>query len=188
MGQTTTFEAMRPLKAVCALIASCAVAVFVLRSLGRPLWMDELLSLTLVRAESLPKLWSGIALGIDGNPPLYFTLAWLIAHALPLGWTVTALKLANVVMTVAGIWVLYRISRRTVSALAGWVGALLFAALNDNLIYAALELRTYALYFLMAALAVLFQQRLVERHGVGDAAVLALIYAALTLAHTFGIV
>ena len=68
------------------------------------------------------------------------------------------------------------------------MGLFLFVSLNDNVTFVALELRTYALYFLMAALAVLFQQRLIERHQARDIAVLALIYIGLTLAHTFGIV
>ena len=38
----------------------------------------------------------------------------------------------------------------------------------------------------MAAFAVLFQQRLIERQGARDAVMLALFYAGLTLAHTFG--
>jgi hypothetical protein len=40
----------------------------------------------------------------------------------------------------------------------------------------------------MTALAVLFQQRLIERRHTCDIAALALIYVGLTLAHTFGIV
>jgi hypothetical protein len=189
MSETSTFDAMRPLQAACALIACCTIAIFVFRSLGTALWLDELLTLTLVQAASLPKLWSGIVAGIDGNPPLYLTVAWLIVHAMPQAFSpVVVLKLTNVAMTMAATFALYRVSRRVASALACWIGALLFAALNDNLIYTALELRTYALYFLMAALAVLFQQRLIERRRTRDIVVLALLYAGLTLAHTFGIV
>jgi len=182
-------EATRPLQAAGALIAAVAIAIIAFRSLTGQLWMDELLTLTLVQANSLPKLWSGIAAGIDGNPPLYMTVAWLIAHATPAALSsVAALKLANLALTIAAIFALYRIGRRVASALACWIGTFLFAALNDNLIHAALELRTYALYFLVAALAVLFQQRLIERRRTGDLIVLALLYAGLTLTHTFGIV
>ncbi len=189
MSETDTSEATRPLKIACVLVACCAVAVFAARSLGRPLWMDELLTLTLVQATNLPKLWAGIVAGIDGNPPLYLTVAWLIDHAIPRALSPAAvLKLTNVAMAVAATVILYRISRRVASMLACWIGVFLFAALNDNLIYIALELRGYALYFLMAALAMLFQQRSIERRGAGDVITLGMLYSGLTLSHTFGIV
>jgi hypothetical protein len=188
MSEAGTIRATR-LKAVCALIACCTIAIFAFRSLAGGLWLDELLTLTLVHATSLPSLWSGILAGIDGNPPLYLTSAWLIAHVIPQAVSsVAVLKLTNVALTAAATFALYCASRRVASATAGWIGMFLFAATNDNLIYVALELRTYALYFLMAALALLFQQRVIERRQAPDIAVLALIYAGLTLAHTFGIV
>jgi hypothetical protein len=179
----------RPLQAACTLIACCAIAILAFRSLAGALWLDELLTMALVQARSLPSLWSGIVAGIDGNPPLYLTIAWLIVHALPQAvWPVAALKLTNVALTMAATVALYRAGRRVASMLACWAGLFLFAALNDNLLYVALELRTYALFFVMAALALLFQQRLIERQKPSDVAALALIHAGLTLAHTFGIV
>lgn len=188
MSEADTIRAAR-LKAACALIACCAIAIFALRSLAGALWLDELLTLTLVQATSLPSLWSGIIAGIDGNPPLYLTSAWLIAHALPQAVSSAAvLKLMNVALTVTATFALYRAGRRVASATACWIGIFLFAATNDNLVYVALELRTYALYFLMAALALLFQQRVIERSRTRDVVALALIYAGLMLAHTFGLV
>jgi hypothetical protein len=179
----------RTLRAICLLLACCAIAIFAFRSLAGPLWLDELLTMTLVQADSLPRLWSGIIGGIDGNPPLYLTTAWLIVHAMPRAVSsVAALGFTNFALTMAATFALYRLSRRVASATACWIGTFLFATLNDNLIYIATELRTYALYFFMAALAVLFQQRLIERRRPRDATMLALIYAGLTLAHTFGIV
>jgi hypothetical protein len=189
MSEIGRFEIARPLQATCAFIAFGAIAIFVVRSLSGPLWLDELLTLTLVQAPSLPKLWSGIIAGIDGNPPLYLTFAWLITHAAPpVLSSVVMLKLTNLALTLAATFALYRIGLRVASASACWIGAFLFAALNDNLIYVAFEVRTYALYFLMAALAMLFQQRLIERRQVIDVVLLAVLYAGLTLAHTFGII
>jgi hypothetical protein len=189
MSEAGTIRATRPLQAAGALIAGCAIAIFVLRSLAGPLWMDELLTMQLVQADSLPRLWSGIISGIDGNPPLYLTMAWLIVHAIPQAMSAAAvLKLASVALTAAAIFALFRIGRRVASAAACWIGVILMVTLNNNVSFVALELRTYALYFLMAALAVLFQQRLIERRRTRDLVVLALIYVGLTLAHTFGIV
>ena len=42
-----------------------AIVFFVSRSWGTPLWLDELLTLTLVEAGSLPKMWAGIVSGIE---------------------------------------------------------------------------------------------------------------------------
>lgn len=189
MSDSEPDQTMRPLKAICALMACGAIVIFASRSWAGPLWLDELLTLTLVQADSLPKMWAGIVSGIDGNPPLYLTVAWLLAHALPSSVsTATWLKAANLLLAAAATVVLCRVSRRAASAPAAWMGAFLFVTLNDNLTYVAFELRTYALYFLLAALAVLFQQRLIERHRPRDIALLGIVYAALTLSHTFGIV
>lgn len=191
MSDAEAPQPMRLLQAACAMIACGAIAVFASRSWGTPLWLDELLTLTLtlVEAGSLPKMWAGIVSGIDGNPPLYLTLAWLVAHAMPSSVaTVTVLKAANLILTGIAVVILCRLGRRAASSLAVWMGAFLFAALNDNLLYVALELRTYALYFMLAALAVLLQQRLIERRRPRDVAWLAAVFAALTLSHTFGIV
>lgn len=189
MSEVGAIQATRPLKAACALVACCAIAIFAFRAQAETLWLDELLTMTLLQARSLPSLWSGIVAGIDGNPPLYLTTAWLVVHAMPQAMSsVAVLKLANVALTVAATFALYRASRRVASVTACWIAMFLFAAQNDNVIHVALELRTYALYFLMAALALLFQQRVIERRQTRDVAILALLYAGLTLAHTFGIV
>ena len=67
MSEAGTIRATRLLKAAGALIAGCTIAIFVSRSLAGPLWMDELLTMKLVQADSLPRLWSGIISGIDAT-------------------------------------------------------------------------------------------------------------------------
>jgi hypothetical protein len=178
----------RSLRAACALIAGCAIAIFAFLTLATPLWSDEFLTKILLQASSLPKLWSGIASGIDGNPPLYLTAAWLIIQPLPkLVSSVAVLKLINLGLTVVATFTLYRIGRRIASPSACWIGAVLFITLNDNVLYVASELRTYALFLFAAALAVLFQQRMIELRRPRDTSLAALAYVGLALAHTFGI-
>ncbi|HEY9216120.1 MAG TPA: hypothetical protein VIQ29_25095 [Ancylobacter sp.] len=151
--------------------------------------MDELLTIQLTMADSLPKLWNGIAVGIDGNPPLYLTLAWLLAHATPEPIPVVAvLRAANLMLIMAAVFLLYRVSLRAASRLAAWAGGFLFVAMNANLVVLAFDLRTYAIYFMLSALAVLLQQRLIERDRSSDATWLGLSYVALALSHNFGIV
>src|SRR5581483_517577 len=174
----------RPLAIASAVLAVCVLAVIGYQSLNDPLRSDELLTMNLLSAATLPKLWRGIALGIDGNPPLYLTLAWLVIAPLQkLVSSVVTLKLANLLIAAAGVVVLGRLARRLVS-----IAALLFVTLSVSFIYDASVLRTYALYFLAAALAALFQQRLIERRQGSDIVWLALANVALAMSHTFGIV
>ena len=179
----------RSLALACAALIGSMLAIIAFRSVSDQLWSDELLTTNLLTAVNLPKLWAGIALGIDGNPPFYLTAAWLLTRRLPdLISPIVMLKLINVAVAAAGVAALWRMARRIASASACWIGTVLFVALGDAFIYAASELRTYALYFLMAALAGLCQQRLIERRRPVDAALLALVFAGLAMAHTFGIV
>lgn len=176
------------LKAASILICIAVTTILALRSFADPLWSDELLTTTLLQADSLPKLWSGIASGIDGNPPFYLTAVWLVIQAAPkIMSSSVALKLINLGLTVAAIGTLCRFGRRFVLPGACYIACVLFIALNDNVVFVAFELRAYALYFLMAAIAVLAQQRLIERRHFVDAMMLALAYVGLALVHTFGI-
>jgi hypothetical protein len=181
-------SAPRSLAGICALVIGGMLAIVAVRSVSDQLWSDELLTTNLLTADNLSKLWAGIALGIDGNPPFYLSAAWLLTRP-PLNFasSVVLLKLVNVALAALGVATLWHVARRIASREACWVGAALFIPLSDAFIYAASELRTYALYFLMAALAVLCQQRLIERRGRIDIAWLALANLGLAMAHTFGI-
>jgi hypothetical protein len=172
-----------------ATFAACALAAIGLRSIHDPLWSDEFLTTNLLQAGSLPKLWAGIALGIDGNPPLYLTLAWLVVQLLPKAFpSVALLKLVNLGLAATGVAVLCRLARRLASPVACWIGALMFITLDEAFVYVASELRTYALYFLIAALAALCQQRLMEDCRSPNVVLLALVNVGLAMCHTFGII
>jgi len=178
----------RLFNAGCALLTACAVLALTIRSVNVSLWADELLTVHLLQADSLPRLWQGIVLGIDGNPPLYLSAGWLLTHLLPPSIpAVAVLKLLNVALVGVGVIALSRLCRRFVSAAACWAGTLILVTLNENLLFAAFELRTYATYFATAAIAVLLQQRLTEQGRRRGVLALALAFVALTLAHTFGI-
>ncbi len=188
MSNAASSDDHRLLKPACMAVVCASLAVFATRSVGERLWLDELLTMALIQAHSLPKLWAGIALGIDANPPIYLTLAWLLAKAFPASASVAiGFKLVNIAVTVAAVLALYRISLRMVSPMAAWAGSFVFVAVNSNVVFVALELRTYALYFLFGALAVLFQQRLIEQGRIHNVIALAAIDVALTLSHTFGV-
>ena len=181
-------DARPGLQAGALVVALAAVGLFAYHAVPSRLWLDELYTVTLLRADNLVKLWEGIVLGIDGNPPLYLTLAWLIARVVPGALSsVAVLKAVNLLVTAAALLALYRLGLRAASRSAAWIAVFVVAALNDNVLYVALELRAYALYFLLAALCALFQQRLIERGRKRDVAALAALHMALTLVHGFGI-
>lgn len=140
-------------------------------------------------AANLPDLWAAITSGIDANPPLYMTVAWLVVHALPrsVSW-IEALTWLNVVFIVAALAILFGIGRRIVSSPASWMAVFLFAAANDGAIYLALQLRTYALFLLITTACILVQQRLMENHRRADLVLLGILHCFLVLTHTFGIV
>lgn len=172
-----------------AALAAIMLASIGFRSIGDPLWSDEFLTTSLLQADSLPKLWAGIALGIDGNPPLYLTLLWVVLHAVPQAVsTVVLLKLVNVGFAAGGVAVLYRLARRLASPAACWIGVMMIIASGEAFSYLASELRTYALYFLAAAAAALLQQRLIEDRSTQNLALLAAVNVGLAMSHTFGIV
>jgi hypothetical protein len=172
-----------------AALAACMLALIGLRSISDPLWSDEFLTTSLLQANSLPKLWAGIALGIDGNPPLYLTLLWVVLHGLPQAVsTVVLLKVINVGFAAGGVAVLYLLARRLASPAACWVGVMMIVTLGEAFTYVASELRTYALYFLAASLAALLQQRLIEDRCTLNLTLLAAVNIGLSMSHTFGIV
>ena len=115
MNDAAAPDTNRMLKRVAIAAVLIVVAVFASRAIPARLWLDELYTVTLLKADSLPKLWEGIVLGIDGNPPLYLTLAWLIAQAVPAWATVAVLKFVNLVLTAAALLALYRLARRAAS-------------------------------------------------------------------------
>ena len=49
-------------------------------SIGKPLWADELITVALVKTASFPHLLAAVLLGLDATPPLYTGYGWLILH------------------------------------------------------------------------------------------------------------
>lgn len=185
---STAPPACRILNSAGVLLGLGIFAAFAFRSVNDLLWADELLTMHLLQADSLRKLWGGIALGIDGNPPLYLTGAWLLARLLPGSISAVAvLKLLNLALVTAGLAALWHLGRRVASAAACWAALFVLLTLNENLLFAAFEFRTYATYFAAAAVAALAQQGAIERGRPRETGLLALAFLALTSSHTFGI-
>ena len=179
---------LRTVAAGTYVVALGAAALFLLlATLDHKLWLDDLYTIALVRAPTLGHLLAGVALGIDGNPPLYMTLAWLVAR-LPVGTVEAQLLAFNIAIAAALLAVLFRIARRFVCLECALTAIALMLFANPILIEAVLHLRTYPLFILCAAASALFQLRLLHAWSRADALGLAACCCALAMSHTFGIV
>jgi hypothetical protein len=170
-------------------IAFIAVWVrFIVASFEYKLWLDDLYTLNLLAASDLNILWRGIVLGIDGNPPGYLTLAWLATHLFAFASPVMMLRLASVAMIGFGVLALHCMARRFLPATIALLTTMVFLAVSRGARIGALELRTYALYFLVDALCLLLLLRWIECRSRGRWMLLAAALGALPMTHTFGTV
>lgn len=149
------------------------------------MWLDELYTATLVDAPSLDHMWDGAIRGVDGNPPLYLSLAWALTHAFDAAPD-RVLRPFNLVLLAATAAVAYRIGRRLASPGAVAVTLAVLPVVDGMVGFALLEVRTYALYLFFVAATLLAALRVVERPDIKRAMALAGIGLLATLAHSFG--
>ena len=175
---------VRWLTAIGALLLAAA-AWRLWHAAGERLWLDELYTLTLIGTPSLPHVWDGALRGVDGNPPLYLSLAWLLTRGQAVDPEALLAPL-NLVFVAGTAVLLYRIGRRLADPLSVVAGLAGLAAVDGMVVYAMLEIRTYALYLFLVAAALSAALRLVDRPTPGRTATLAGVGTLATLAHSFG--
>ena len=163
---------------VAALLAGAA-ARLVLAFL-RPLWADEIFTLTLAR-QSLPDLLA--ALRLDSGPPLHYLAAklLLLPFAAP-GPVDVAVRLLSVVASLLHVPLLLRIGRRCGAPRAGVVAAALFLVFPLAAASGA-EGRGYALASLLALAAFERLLALEEAPRVTTAVLAGLLGGAAVLTH-----
>ncbi len=166
--------------------ATLAVALSLVgASFGHRSELDELYTLTLTGTPDLRLVWSGAMSGVDGNPPLYLSLAWLATRVAPED-PVHVLRLLNLALLAGAGAVVYRILRRVADPVSVAVGLVALCALDEMVPYALLEVRTYALYLLLVPTVLLAAVRVVDRPSPWRVAALAGLGVTATLAHGFG--
>ncbi len=165
-----------------AMLAAAGWAVW--RSLGRMMALDELYTATLIQAPSLAHMVDGAMRGVDGNPPLYLPLAWLLTHALPFS-PERSLGAFNLLALAATAGMLFRIGRRFADPFSVVVALCLLCALDGTVVYALLEIRTYALYLCLVTATLWATLAVVDRPSARRTAALASIGAGATLSHSF---
>lgn len=154
-------------------------------SYGRMLWLDELYTTTLIDTPSLGHVWDGVMRGVDGNPPLYMSLAWALTHAIQIAPELV-LRPFNLVLLAATATLLYRLGRRVATPSAVVVALALLPALDDCVAYALLETRTYALYLFLVTATLAAALNVLDRPSVGRLAALAGVGLATSFSHSFG--
>jgi len=133
-----------------------------------------------------PSLWATLrsVLHTENTPPLWYVLAW--ADSRVLGTGEIALRLPSALAGIATVPVAWAIGRR----LSGRRVAILCAALvavNPLFVWYSQEARAYALFVLMAALAMLCFLRARSEPTAGRMAAFALTGSLALLAHYFAV-
>jgi uncharacterized membrane protein len=149
-------------------------------ALVRPLWADEIFTLTVAR-RSVPEILA--ALRVDSGPPLHY----LVAHALLLpfpspGAGDVVVRLLSLAASLLHLPLLVRVGRRLGRPEAGLAAAALYALFPLAVDY-GVEGRGYALASLLALLAFERALALRERPLFGIGAALALSAAGAALTH-----
>lgn len=150
------------------------------------LWMDEVYTILQLRDPSLTHMNAAIGAGVETNPPLFFSLYWLIGHAVSLD--PFFLKAVSVLLFAGTVALFFRYSTRLIGHpgrnLLIFITAIAFTHLN----YAqSSQLRSYSVYLLLSFGHVLFVHKLFSRPG--SARLLAgqfLTGLALMLTHNYG--
>lgn len=116
----------------------------------RPLWADEIFTLTLAR-KSLPELLA--ALRVDSGPPLHYVLAYVLLAPFPApGLADVAVRALSFTASLLHLPLLFVVAKRLGRPALGLPAAALFSVFPLAVEYAA-EGRAYALASLLALLA-----------------------------------
>ena len=147
---------------------------------ARPLWADEIFTLTVAR-RSVPEIL--VALRVDSGPPLHYFAAHVLLLPFPVpGAGDVVVRLLSLVASLLHLPLLYLVGRRLSRPTAGLVAAALYAVFPLAVLY-GVEGRGYALASLLALLAFERALALRERPRLGTGAALASAAAAAVLTH-----
>ena len=159
-------------------------------SLASPLWMDDLITVSMAESTSLAHVFDAIWRGLDSTPPPYAVLGWLLHSLLPAGTDVAmALRVANAIFIALTLTFMYRIAREFLPRHLAAACVCLFLVLEQRYFaYLLGELRTYALFIACATLCLHVFIRDVSQGSQGPSVGTAACLFMLTASHTFGIV
>src|SRR5271169_4900045 len=148
MDQTTS------LVGVWSFVTATSLAAFYLStslyiSSHRLLWVDEILTVLNTRLPSWTAIWKTSAQGADGLPPIYFLVVRIFDDLF--GRTDLSIRLPSALALTVGLLLTFDCARRLTDGLHGLIALSILSC--SFLPYYGHEARSYALYFMFAALA-----------------------------------
>ncbi len=115
----------------------------------RVFWFDELFTLHIARLPHLSTIWSALGNGVDALPPTYYMLVRLFDSLFGPGDV--AARVPSAIALALGLLVVFDCARRLTDGLHGLLA--LCVASCSFLAYYGYEARSYAIYFMLAAVA-----------------------------------
>jgi len=158
-----------------SLIAAGALAVFYLVSSlyiarERPFWTDEILTVDIAHLPNYATIWSAVTHAVDGGSPVYDVLVRWSDQVFG-GGEVSA-RLPSALAMVAGLLIAFDCARRLTDGLHGLIA--LCVLTSSFLPYYGHEARSYALFFMLAALSLW-----VWLHTSNDSRASAMLFGAI---------
>jgi len=124
---------------------------------GKPLWYDEILTLTVTSLDTWSARLHALQLPLDGQPPLFY---WIEHLALPLSrHPETALRLPSIAAFLVAIICVFVYVRKRAGETVAFLCAFVLLLTDVFLLY-ALEARPYSMVFACVAFALVCYQRL----------------------------
>jgi uncharacterized membrane protein len=115
----------------------------------RVFWFDELFTLHIARLPQLSTIWTALSNGVDALPPTYYMTVRLFDSLFGPGDV--AARVPSMIAMCLGLLLIFDCARRLTDGLHGLIA--LSVATCSFLPYYGYEARSYAIYFMLAALA-----------------------------------
>ena len=115
----------------------------------RVFWFDELFTIHIARLPDVKAIWTALGHGADSLPPTYYMVVRLFGNLF--GNSEVAARLPSALAFVVGLLLIFDCARRMTSGLYGLIA--FSVATCSFLPYYGYEARSYAIYFMLSALA-----------------------------------
>ncbi len=132
-----------------AALASFYFATSIYISSHRLFWFDELFTIHIARLPDIKTIWTALGHGADSLPPTYYMLVRWFGNLF--GNSEVAARLPSALGFAVGLLLIFDCARRLTDGLHGLIA--LSVATCSFLPYYGYEARSYAVYFMLAALA-----------------------------------
>jgi hypothetical protein len=137
-------------------------------------WEDETHTLNTVSTSSLKDLIR-VSLVFEGQPPIYFILAYFWAK---INSSVLFMRLLSTLLTLSSGLLIFKLSRKNSSNANLWILVLVFS--NPYMLYLATEIRCYSLVVLLSILIIILFQKYYSNQNIP--VFVRIIYIAISIA------